>query len=305
MKYLFLIIINIILCIISIYTGIGSIHDSDILIYSRIPRLLSIIISGMSLSLAGLIIQQISKNRFASPSTVGVIESATVGLSISLLLFGTRTLFINTLFGFIFSCIGIFTVFNIFNHIKFKDYIYLPLIGIMFGKIMHVISSYLAYKYSFQQDLDAWLMGDFSFVTKGNYEILYISIPLLIITYLYSHSFTIIGFGKEFTNNLGINYNKIKNIGIFIVSLISAVTIISIGQLPFIGLITPNIVNMIYGSNISINLPYVCLYGTSITLLCDIISRIIFFPFEIPISLILGIIGSIFFIYIIIRGDRK
>lgn len=300
MKYFNHVIVLSILSLISLLIGVSNI-DMNVLIYSRIPRLMSLILAGASLSMAGLIMQLLSKNKFTSPSTIGTVESATLGLCISLLYFGNHNLIINMIFGFIFSILGTILVFFIFNKIRFKDVVMLPLIGIMFGKVISALTTFIAYKYELMQDLDMWVMGDFSSIMKGNYEILYLSIPALIFTYCLSYIFTIIGFGDKFASNLGIEYNKIKNIGILIISLISSITIISVGHLPFIGLIVPNIVIMLYGANVSKNLPLICIDGAVITIICDIFSRLILYPYEVPISLILGILGSIYFIILILR----
>ena len=292
-----LICILCILSIISIFIGVVDI-DSEVLLYTRIPRLVSILISGIGLSIAGLILQHISQNKFAAPSTVGTMDCAILGLTISLLLYGNHHLLLNITFGFVFAIIGTKIVMYLIDTIVYKDKTFIPIIGLMFGKIIYAISLYLAYKYDLIQDINSWLIGDFSIITQGNYEILYLDIPMVIIAYLYSISFTIIGCGNEFSSNIGVDYNKIKNIGIFIVAMLSSSIVLTVGNIPFIGLIIPNLVSLKYGDNIKITMPYVCVYGAILVLVCDIFSRLIIYPFELPVSIVLTILGSIAFIYL-------
>ena len=304
-KTIFLILI--ILCSISMCIGISDM-ETDIIIHSRIPRTISLVLSGVGLSLAGIIMQQLSMNRFSSPSIMGVNDCTLLGLSIALLFFSSSNLWICVFIGFAFACIGMLLITRILDIIIIKDPLFIPLIGIMFGKVIQAIYLYIGYSYNILQDLQTWMLGDFSSIMTNRFELLYLIIPLVIVSYIYSVQLTMIGFGETISSSLGLDYNKIKYLGIFIVSMISSTTILIAGYLPFIGLIVPNIVNMFYGSNISKNLFYICSFGSILTLFCDIIARIVRYPFEVPISLILGLIGSIIFIILILnrkRGDMN
>lgn len=98
--------------------------------------------------------------------------------------------------------------------------------------------------------MSAWLQGDFSTVLKGRYEMLYVSIPLLIIAYLFANRFTIAGMGEEFAVNLGLNYKAVVNIGLVLVAAVSSVVILTVGTIPFLGLVVPNIVTMYQGDHL-------------------------------------------------------
>ena len=110
--------------------------------------------------------------------------------------------------------------------------------------------------------------------------------------------------GEEFSINLGLNYNFVVNVGLVIVALISAVTIITVGNIPFLGLIIPNIVSLYSGDNLKKTLYHTALLGPVFLLICDILGRIIIFPFEISIGMMVGVIGSAIFLYMIIRGTK-
>ena len=140
-------------------------------------------------------------------------------------------------------------------------------------------------------------------VLKGNYELLYLSIPLVIVAFFYANKFTVAGMGEDFSKNLGLNYNKVVNIGLIIVSLISSVVVITVGKIPFLGLIIPNIVTIYKGDNLKNSLYDTALLGAVFLLACDILGRLVIYPYEISIGLIVGVLGSAIFLYLLIRRN--
>ncbi len=101
--------------------------------------------------------------------------------------------------------------------------------------------------------------------------------------------------------NLGMNYRKVVNIGLIIVALISSVIVLTVGMLPFLGLIIPNIVSLYQGDHLKKSLSHTALLGAVFVLLCDILSRIILYPYEVSIGLTVGVIGSGIFLYLLLR----
>jgi iron complex transport system permease protein len=260
--------------------------------------------AGMSLSICGLIMQQITRNKFVSPTTAGTMDWARLGVLISLLVFASASPLLKMSIAFIFSLAGNLLFMRILDRIKFNDTIYIPLVGLMLGSIVSSLATFIAYKYDLIQNLSSWLQGDFSLVVKGRYELLYLSIPLLIIAYLYADKFTVAGMGESFSINLGVKYKQIVNIGLVIVSLITSITILTVGMLPFLGLIIPNIVSIYRGDHLRKSLPHTALLGAVFVLACDILGRVIIFPYEISIGLMVGVIGSAIFLFMLIRRGR-
>lgn len=306
-----LLIITIILSVISIFIGVSEINilnmeskDIEILMISRLPRLLSILVAGVGMSISGVIMQQISNNKFISPSTAATVDSAKLGVLFSLIIFTSANIFQKMMLSFVFSLVGTFIFMTILKKIKIKNIIFIPLVGIMLGNVIGSITDFFAYKYNLNQSMGAFLQGNFSTVLKGNYEILYLSIPLVIIAFSYVHKFTLAGMGEEMSVSLGLNYKRVTNIGITIVALISSLVVITVGSIPFVGLIIPNIVSIWKGDNLKNNMPIVALLGASFVLACDIISRLIIAPYEIPIDLTIGVIGAVIFLYLIFRRNK-
>ncbi|CAN2253844.1 petrobactin ABC transporter permease YclN [Bacillus vallismortis] len=311
MKLRYLFILLIILAITSVFIGVEDLSPLDLfdlskqeastLFASRLPRLVSILIAGLSMSICGLIMQQISRNKFVSPTTAGTVDWARLGILISLLLFTSASPLIKMLVAFVFALAGNFLFMKILERIKFNDTIFIPLVGLMLGNIVSSIATFIAYKYDLIQNVSSWLQGDFSLVVKGRYELLYLSIPLVIIAYFYADKFTVAGMGESFSVNLGLKYKRVVNIGLMIVSLITSLVILTVGMLPFLGLIIPNIVSMYRGDNLKNSLPHTALLGAVFVLFCDILGRIIIFPYEISIGLMVGIIGSGIFLFMLLR----
>ncbi|MED1410543.1 MULTISPECIES: ABC transporter permease [Bacillus] len=313
MKKRYLFIMLIVLSIASIFIGVKDISLMDIVHWdqdkmqvvfiSRLPRLISIIVAGVSLSISGLIMQQLSRNKFVSPTTAGTMDSAKLGVLVSLMLFTTASPLEKMLVAFVFALAGTFLFMQILKRIKFKDAIFIPLVGIMFGNIISSVTTFFAYKYDLIQNINSWLQGDFSMIMKGRYEILYLSIPLVIIAFLYANRFTVAGMGEDFAANLGMNYNRVLNIGLVIVSLISALVVLTVGMIPFLGLIIPNIVSIYRGDNLKNSLPNTALLGAVFVLACDILGRVVIYPYEISIGLTVGVIGSGIFLYLLMRRN--
>ncbi|GGB44589.1 iron chelate uptake ABC transporter family permease subunit [Virgibacillus dakarensis] len=314
MKIRYLVIAVIILSVTSVFVGVSDVSPLDlfsltedqkkILFVSRIPRLLSILIAGMSMSICGLIMQQLSKNKFVSPSTAGTLDSARLGILVSMMVFTSASPLEKMLVSFAFALLGTLIFMKILEKVKFKDAIFIPLIGLMFGNIISSVSTFFAYQNDLIQNMSSWMQGDFSMIMSGNYELMFVSIPILLLAAFYANKFTIAGMGEDFSKNLGLNYRQVVNLGLIIVALITASVVLSVGMIPFLGLIIPNIVTIYQGDHLKKSLLHTALLGAIFVLMCDIIGRIIIYPYEIPISLTVGVIGSGIFIYLLLRRKK-
>ncbi|MDE5055726.1 ABC transporter permease [Niallia taxi] len=311
MKIRYLSIMLVLLSIASLFIGVIDINplsifqltedQKEILLISRFPRLISIIIAGISLSICGLIMQQITRNKFVSPTTAGTMDWARFGILIALMMFTTATPIVKMLVAFVFALLGTFLFMQILNRIKFKDAIFIPLVGLMLGNIISSITTFFSMKHDLVQNMSSWLQGDFSLIMEGRYELLYISIPVVIVAYLYANKFTIAGMGEEFSKNLGLNHKRVVNIGLVIVALVSSVVLLTVGMIPFLGLIIPNIVSLYKGDNLKNSLTHTALLGANFVLICDILGRVIIYPYEISIGVMVGVIGSAIFLYLLVR----
>ncbi len=293
----------------------GDTEQIEIFLISRLTRLLAILCTGVGMSVAGLIMQQLCMNKFVSPTTGATISSTQFGILLALLFMPNSTLWGRALFAFVFAIAGTWIFVWFIRRIQFKDAVMVPLVGIMFGNVITGVINYFAYKYEMSQARSTWLAGYFSMVLRGRYELVYLVVPLVIIAFLFVNHFNIVGMGKDFSKNLGVPYNFVLFMGLSIAAMITASVVMVVGSISYIGLIVPNLVAMFKGDKIRGTLVDTALFGTIFVLVCDMIGRTIISPYELPIELIIGIVGSIVFIAMLlyrlnhgrksIRLDRK
>ncbi len=271
----------------------------EVFIISRLPRLFAILLTGMGMSSAGLIMQQLCRNKFVSPTTGATLSSAQLGILLALMFQPASTLWSRAIFAFISALLGTWVFVYFIQKIKFKDTVMVPLVGIMFGNIISGVTSFLAYKADMTQALSTWLSGHFSLVLKGRYEIVYLVLPMLLLSFLFANHFNIVGMGKDFSQNLGVNYSVVLFLGLTISAAITASIVVVVGSISYIGLIVPNLVAIFKGDRIKGTLVDNALFGALFTLICDLIARVVIFPYELPVELIVGILGSILFALLI------
>ncbi|WP_395895651.1 ABC transporter permease [Avibacterium sp. 20-126] len=308
-RYLFILLL--LLSGISLFLGVSTVNLQGLLnfdaqqwqifLISRLPRLVSILIAGASLSICGLVMQQLSRNRFVSPTTAGTMDSARLGILIAMLLFPSASMLLKTSVAILVSFCGTLLFMTLLSKLKFKDSIFVPLVGIMFGNIISAITAFIAYQQDLLQNLSGWLQGDFSLVMAGRYEMLYFSIPALVLAYLFANRFSIVGMGQDFAVNLGLNYQQVLYLGLAIVATVSSIIIVSVGVIPFLGLIIPNIVTLYLGDNLKKVLSHTALLGAVFVLFCDILGRTLIYPYEISINAIVGVFGSAIFLYMLLK----
>ena len=318
MTTVILAVVLLVLSVVSLFVGVmditpaalmsGDIEQLEIFLISRLPRLLAILCTGVGMSVAGLIMQQLCMNKFVSPTTGATISSAQLGILLALLFMPDSTLWSRAIFAFASAVFGTWIFVWLIQRIRFKDSVMVPLVGIMFGNVISGVTSYLAYKYEMTQALSSWLVGHFSMVLKGRYEIVYLVVPLVILAFIFANHFNIAGMGKDFSKNLGVSYNMVLIMGLTIAAMITAAVVVVVGSVSYIGLIVPNIVTMFKGDKIRGTLVDTALFGACFVLVCDMTGRILIAPYELPIELIVGIIGSILFVILLLyrlKNGRK
>lgn len=311
------IIIVALLALISLFIGVSDVSLStlfgpdrssravEVLLVSRIPRTVAIILAGMSMAVAGMIMQMLTRNRFVEPSTAGTVESASLGILLVILFAPETPVFGKMLIASITALAGTALFLRILRSIPLRSILVVPLVGLMLGGIISAITTFIAYRFDLLQSLNSWTTGDFSGVLRGRYELLWLSFFLTVIAYIAADRFTVAGLGEDFTTNLGLNYRNIVTLGLVIVSMVSASVVVTVGMIPFLGLIVPNVVSMFIGDNVRRTVPWVAILGAGLVLACDIVGRLIRFPYEIPIGTMMGVVGSAIFLYLLLRRGSR
>lgn len=296
------------LLLLSLMVGEYSILDNedgwDMFFTTRIPRTVALVLAGAAMAMSGLVMQLLTQNRFVEPTTTGTTEWAGLGLLFSLILFPHASVLVKMIISVLFAFVGTMVFFAFLRRVALRSSLIVPIIGIMLGAVVSAVSSYVALATDTLQQLGIWFMGSFTSVYEGQYEVLWIVLLVLLAVYFYADKLTVAGLGEDIATNIGLNYQRMILLGTGLIAVATGVVTVVVGTLPFLGLIVPNVVSMVRGDDLRSNLPWVCLLGIATVTLCDLIGRIIIAPFEMPVSVILGVVGAIVFVVLIVRSTK-
>ncbi len=270
---------------------------------SRFPRTIAIILTASGLSLAGLIMQAISRNKFMSPSTSGTLDAAMLGVLLSYMLLGNKGHQIQMIFAFVFALCSTILFMNLLNRIKLKDAFYVPLIGLMYGGVITALTTAIAYHFKAMQTIS--MIGFATFNRFTDFHLLYIILIPLVLAAVYATSFSIAGMGEDFSKGLGMKYKRVVFLGLCIIAVISAATFVTVGPIAFVGLIIPNMVTAFYGDDVKKSVFDVAVLGSIFVLACDIFGRLIIYPYEVAVGFTIGIVGGFIFLIILIRRLKR
>ncbi|WP_034651188.1 ABC transporter permease [Corynebacterium vitaeruminis] len=271
----------------------------------RVPRTIALVLAGAAMAMSGLVMQLLTQNRFVEPTTTGTTEWAGLGLLFAMILVPTASVLERMVFAVVFSFIGTMVFFLFLRRVSLRSSLIVPIVGIMLGAVVSSVSSFLALKTDTLQTLGTWFQGSFTSVYKGQYEVLWIVLAVVVAVFFFADRLTIAGLGEELATNVGVNYQRMMLLGTALIAIATGVVTVVVGNLPFVGLIVPNLVSMWRGDDLRSNLPWVCALGIGLVAACDLLARIIIAPFEIPVSVILGIVGAVVFVALIVRGTRR
>jgi iron complex transport system permease protein len=284
--------------------GAGESTALVILLASRLPRTLALLLAGAALAVAGLIMQMLARNKFVEPSTAGTSEAAALGLLVVMLVAPDLPVFGRMLVAALFGLGGTVLFLALLSRIPLRSPYVVPLVGIMLGGVIGAATTFFAYRADLMQSLGVWVTGDFSGVLRGRYELLWISLGLTVAAYLAADRFTVAGMGEAFSTNLGLAHRRVMALGLVIVSLVTATVVVTCGMIPFVGLIVPNVVSLILGDSLRRSLPWVVVAGAGLLLACDIAGRLILHPYELPVGTTMGVVGGGAFLVLLLRGAR-
>lgn len=294
--------------ILSLFTGVydirGQADGFHMFFITRVPRTAALMLTGAAMSMSGLVMQLITQNRLVEPTTTGTIEWSGLGLLVVYLFVPAPTLVLRMTGAILFSFAGTMIFFLFLKRVKLRSSLIVPIIGMMLGAVISAFSTFIGLTFQMTQNIESWFVGSFANVQIGRYEYLWLILIVTGLIFIYADKLTLAGLGEDVATSLGVNYNKIVILGTGLISFAVGIVTAVIGNLPFLGLIVPNLVSMYRGDDLRSNLPWVCVLGMGVITLCDILSRTIIMPFEVPVSLILGTVGSVVFIVILLRQRR-
>lgn len=296
------------LLVASLFIGQYDLSNEDgrqMFMITRVPRTASLVLAGAAMAMSGLVMQMLTQNRFVEPTTTGTTEWAGLGLLFVIYFVPAATMTERMIGAIIFAFVGTMVFFLFLSRVSLRSSLIVPIIGIMLGAVIGSVSTFFALQTDMLQQLGIWFAGSFTDIYQGQYETLWIVLLVVIAVFLFADRLTVAGLGKDVATNVGVNYNRLVLIGTGLVAVATGVVTVVVGALPFLGLIVPNLVSIMRGDDLRSNLPWVCIVGVAFVTVCDILGRTIIAPFEMPVSVILGIVGAVVFVYLIVRQTRN
>lgn len=307
----------VILAIVSLFIGVSEVSPMSLLeggtdstsafllFASRVPRTVAVLLVGASLGIAGLIMQMLVRNKFVEPGTTGVTEFATFGMLLVMIFVPGMALLGKMGVAAAFGLLGTWVFLQVVKAVPVRQLVLVPLVGIMLGGVVAAVTSFFAYRLDLLQSLSTWAQGSFASIMQGRYEFLWIAGAMVIVAWLAADRFSVIGLGEEFATNLGLDYRKVVAIGMVIIAIITAAVLVTAGVIPFLGLVVPNVVSLIIGDNVRRAIPWVAGLGAVFVLACDLVARVVRFPYEMPLSVIVGVIGAGLFLWLLLRRRSR
>lgn len=304
--------------LVSLFVGVTDLSPLDVLrwdlnhnqmtslLVSRIPRTVAVLLAGASLALSGLLMQMLVRNRFVEPSTVGTSESASVGILIAILLVPAAPVWLKMLIAIITALIGTALFMRVISSLPPKaPIVTVPLVGIMLAGVISAGATFVAWRLDLLQALGIWMQGDFSRVLRGRYELLWLLLLVAIILWFLADRFTVASLGKEHASSLGLSYQSTLRLGLGLVAVASAISLVIVGSIMFVGLVVPNLISMWRGDNLRRNIGWTAVCGAGFVLLCDLLARTVNAPYEVPVGTISGVLGGGAFLFLLLSGRMR
>ncbi|MCX7917181.1 MAG: iron ABC transporter permease [bacterium] len=277
--------------------------EKTIFLKIRIPRVICAFIVGAGLSISGCVLQSILKNPLAESYTLGISGGASLGIAIGVLIGNINSI---PFFSFMGSILSFFLILTISFFKKFST-TSIILAGISLNFISSSLVLFLVSIVSYEKFplRILFLFGDLSSFSS---KILLYSSILIFLSFIFlvysGRVYDILSIDEEKAKTLGINVNFEKYITYFIICLISSLCVSLSGIIGFVGLIIPHIARGLFGSIHKKIIPISFILGGSFLIFCDTISRVIIRPVEIPVGVITGFFGGIFFLTLLIKTEK-
>lgn len=285
-------------------------HNDDdmatqVLVASRVPRTLALLLAGSAMAVAGLLMQMLARNHYVEPTTMGTAESAGMGMLIGILWWPDMPVFGKMGLAAVFALAGTALFLAVLTRIRLRSALIVPLVGLVLSGVIESATTFIAYRFDLMQAARSWMTADFSAIVQGRYEMLWLSLGITALAMLAADRFTVAGMGQEFATNLGLNYKRLVAQGVVVVAVVTASVIVTVGIIPFVGLIVPNLVRLVVGDNVRKSVLWVAWAGALMALCCDLIGRLVIAPYEIPIGTVMGVLGSAMFLALLLSRRKR
>lgn len=289
----------------SLWRAAGDPASLQLLLVSRLPRTLAVVLTGAGLAIAGLVLQILARNRFVEPTMTGTGQSAALGILAVTMLFPGASIAVKTLVASAAALAGTSVFLSIAHRLPPTQPYLIPLFGLIYGGVIGAAVTFVAWQADLLQYVEVWTKGEFSSVLRGRYEMLWIAAAMVALAWWIADRLTIVSMGRDVSIGLGLDYRRIVQLGLVMVAVISSLTVVVVGMIPFVGLVVPNLVSRVMGDSLRAALPWVAISGAALVLACDILGRVIRYPYEIPVGAVLGVVGAALFLWILFGRAQR
>ena len=298
---------------------------ADIVLNFRMPRILLAILTGVALAAAGAVMQGLLRNPLVSPFTLGLSSAASFGAALMIVLgpaifgafFAGSVAFLGMQFtakslllilsAFLFGWLSVVIVYLI-SRTRQTSQAVMVLAGVVIGYLFQ--AGLLALKYVSNDDalreIVTWMMGG---MWGATWQTIFILTPVVLVCFFLierkAWDLNTLSSGDDVARNLGINVDRFRITGLLIVSFAASACLAFTGIIGFVGLMAPHICRMLIGNDYRYLLPASALMGALILLISDTVARVILAPVEIPVGIIMYVLGGIFFLFLITRGHGR
>ncbi len=278
--------------------------DYRILVYIRLPRAIAALFSGAALAVSGVLIQAVLANPMAAPNIIGVNAGAGLAAALTIAVFPTALacLPLAAFLGALAACLLIYAI----SAKTAAGKLTITLVGIAVGSVLN--AGINALKVAFPDsvyDADVFMIGGFSGVT---YEKILpaCAVITLALTFaiLMAKDTDILTLGGDTAKSLGMHVPRVRFLLLILASALAGAAVSFAGLLGFVGLLVPHIMRKFVGHKHRRLIPASALAGASLVLLCDLIARVAFAPYELPVGILLSLVGGVFFICLVLFGKR-
>ncbi|MGH1457837.1 MAG: ABC transporter permease [Paracoccaceae bacterium] len=274
-------------------------HARSLVLESRLPRSLAALLAGASLAVTGQIMQILARNRFVEPMSAGAGQSAALGVLLAVLVFPASAIWAKMALASVCALLGSAGLMWLIRALPPTQPLLIPLVALVYGGMIGAAVTFVAYQGDLMQFLGIWLTGELSGVLRGRYELLWIAGVTAAVSWLVADRLTLLSLGQEAATGLGLNVRRVTAAGLIVLSVATAVVVVTVGAIPFVGLVVPNLVARRMGDNLRGALPVAACLGAGLVLAADIAGRLIRHPFEIPVATMVGVIGALLFLILL------
>ncbi|MGE0282898.1 MAG: iron chelate uptake ABC transporter family permease subunit, partial [Rhizobiaceae bacterium] len=212
--------------VLSLFVGVsdlspGSLADPEalqLLLVSRLPRTLAALLAGSALAIAGLVMQTLARNRFVDPATTGTAQSAWLGILMMTLLWPSASIATKSIGATVAALAGTSVFLALAHRLPPTQPFLVPLFGLVYGGVVGSVAIYIAWQTDMLQYLEVWTSGEFSGILRGRYELLWIAAALVAVAWWVADRLSILALGEAASIGLGLNYQRMLQLGLVIVS---------------------------------------------------------------------------------------